>query len=177
MAPDGPVEALLGLQREGVIAHVGVAGGPIDLLRRFVATGAFQVVLTHNRYTLVDRSAGPLIEDAGRAGVGVLNAAVYGGGILAKGPNAVSTYAYRAAGPELADRIARMERLCRDGGVSLQAAALQFSLRDRRISSTVVGLSRPERIAESVALAAIPIPETLWEELEVLAPTADAWLG
>ncbi|MFZ0218084.1 MAG: aldo/keto reductase, partial [Candidatus Dormiibacterota bacterium] len=151
MAPDGPVEALLQLQREGVLRYVGVGGGPIELLRRFLATGAFQVVLTHNRYTLVDRSAGPLLDDAGRLGIGALNAAVYGGGILARGPAAVSTYAYRPASDDLRARIAQMEALCHETGVPLQAAALQFSLRDLRINSTVVGFSRPERIEECAA--------------------------
>ena len=64
MAPGGPVEALLALRDEGVLGHIGVAGGPVWLLRQFVATGAFEVVLSHNRYTLLDRSAEPLIADA-----------------------------------------------------------------------------------------------------------------
>ena len=34
MAPGGPVEALQRCQQEGLIAHLGVAGGPIDLMRR-----------------------------------------------------------------------------------------------------------------------------------------------
>src|SRR4051794_12131601 len=33
MAPGGPVEVLLGLREEGVIQHIGVAGGPVDLMR------------------------------------------------------------------------------------------------------------------------------------------------
>src|ERR671921_1110316 len=61
MAPGGPVEALMGLKDEGVIEHVGVAGGPIDLMIRFVETGLFEAVITHNRYTLVDRTAEPLL--------------------------------------------------------------------------------------------------------------------
>lgn len=42
---------------------------------------------------------------------------------------------------------------------------LQFSLRDSRIISTVVGLSRPERITETLALALQPIAEEFWKEL------------
>ena len=34
MAPGGPVEVLLDFKRQGVIEHVGVAGGPIDLMIR-----------------------------------------------------------------------------------------------------------------------------------------------
>jgi D-threo-aldose 1-dehydrogenase len=52
--------------------------------------------------------------------------------------------------------------------VPLAAAALQFSLRDPCITSTIVGMSRPERIAETVALAARPVPDALWPELEAI---------
>src|SRR5918912_1148251 len=38
MAPGGPVEVLLDLQRQGVIEHLGVAGGPIPLMIQFVET-------------------------------------------------------------------------------------------------------------------------------------------
>ncbi|MBC8077847.1 MAG: aldo/keto reductase, partial [Chloroflexales bacterium] len=97
MAPGGPVEMLLRLKDEGVIQHVGVAGGPIDLSIRFVETGAFEAVITHNRYTLLNRSAEPLLALAAARGLGVLNAAPYGSGILAKGPDAYPRYAYQQA--------------------------------------------------------------------------------
>jgi D-threo-aldose 1-dehydrogenase len=38
IAPDGPLEAMRALQEEGVIAHLGVAGGPIDLMQRYIRT-------------------------------------------------------------------------------------------------------------------------------------------
>src|SRR5690606_3780691 len=135
MEPGGPVETLLELRREGIAQHMGVAGGPIDLLRRFVATGAFEVVLTHNRYTLLDRSAAPLIAEAYERGLGVLNAAPFGGGLLSKGPGAVRTYAYRDAADTVLDRVRAMEQHCARFGVPLAAAALQFSIRDRRVAS------------------------------------------
>ena len=168
MAPGGFVETLLCYKREGLIEAVGMAGGPIDLMVRYVETGAFDAVLTHNRYTLLDRSAEPLLDLAARRGMAVLNAAPYGGGMLAKGPDRWSTYAYRAAPPELVERVRRIERLCQRHGVPLAAAALQFSLREPRITSTVVGMTHPERLAQTLALARHPIPDALWAELEAL---------
>jgi len=87
MAPGGPVEVLQRFKNEGVIEHIGVAGGPIDMLIQYVETGAFEAVITHNRYTLLNRSADPLLDRASRLGLGVLNAAPYGSGMLAKGPD------------------------------------------------------------------------------------------
>jgi D-threo-aldose 1-dehydrogenase len=165
VAPNGPLEALQALKEEGVIAHLGVAGGPIDLLRRYIRTGAFSVVLTHNRYSLIDQSAEPLFEAAAELGVAVLNAAPFGGGVLAGAPQAQGYYGYREAGPEILARIEALHAACARHDVPLAAAAVQFSTRDPRIVSTVVGVSRPERVDRLVELAQTPIPPELWDEL------------
>jgi D-threo-aldose 1-dehydrogenase len=102
MAPGGAVEILVGLKEEGVIEHLGVAGGPVDLMIRYVETGTFEAAITHNRYTLINRTAEPLLERAAQLSVPALNAAPYGGGILAKGPDAYARYAYQEARDELA---------------------------------------------------------------------------
>jgi len=169
MAPGGPVEVLRDLRDEGVIEHLGVAGGPIDMEIRYVETGLFEAVITHNRYTLVDRSAEPLLDVAAERGVALLNAAPYGSGILAKGPDAYARYAYEEAPQEMVERVRAMQEACREFGVSLAAAALQFSVRDPRVASTIVGISRPERIDQTVDLAAESISEELWERLDRLA--------
>ena len=165
VAPGGPLETLQALKEEGVIAHLGVAGGPIDLLRRYIRTGAFSVVLTHNRYSLIDQSAEPLFEEAGELGVAVLNAAPFGGGVLAGAPHTQGYYGYQEAGPEILARIEALRAACARHGVPLAAAAVQFSTRDPRIVSTVVGVSKPERVERLVELAQTPIPPELWDEL------------
>ena len=169
MAPGGPVEVLLDLKDQGVIEHLGVAGGPIDLMIRFVETGLFEAVITHNRYTLVNRTAEPLLDIAAERGVAALNAAPYGSGILAKGPDSYARYEYREAPREMVDRVREMERACREVGVPLAAAALQFSLRDPRVVSTIVGMSRPERVGQTLELATHPIPDELWVRMDSLA--------
>ena len=177
MAPRGPVQALTGLRDQGVLAHLGVAGGPVQLMRDFIATGEFDVVLSHNRFTLVDRSAGPLMDDARERGVAFVNGAPYGGGMLARGPGVQPRYAYRPASEALAAAVRAMERACQAHGVSMTAAALQFSLREPRVTSTVVGVSQPTRIEEITALMSEKIPGELWAELDSLAPGPESWLN
>lgn len=173
-APGGAVEALVQLKDEGVIQHIGVAGGPIDLERRYVGLGIFDAVISHNRYTLVDQSASPLLDDAVAAGVAFVNAAPYGGGMLVRGPDAVPTYCYQPASDETIGRVRQMETACKAKGVPLAAAALQFSLRDDRVTSTIVGMSTPERVDQTVELAEWPIDGELWSELlELAAPGRD----
>jgi D-threo-aldose 1-dehydrogenase len=176
MLPGGPVEALVKLRDERLIRHIGIAAGPVAMLRDFIGTGLFEAVLSHNRLTLVDRSAEPLLEEALARGVAFVNGAPYGGGILVKGPQEQPRYMYREARPETVAAVRAMAAACARAGVPLAAAALQFSLRDPRIAATVVGMSEPARIAETVALADHPIPDSLWPELETLLPPRDSWV-
>ena len=168
MAPGGAVEVLRDLKDEGVIEHLGVAGGPIDMEIRYVETGLFEAVITHNRYTLLDRSAEPLLDVAAERGVALLNAAPYGSGILAKGPDVYARYEYQEAPQEMIERARAMQKVCREFGVPLAAAALQFSMRDPRVASTIVGMTRPERVGQTLELAAISVPGELWERLDRL---------
>ena len=176
MAPQGAVPELVRLKDEGLAGVIGVAGGEIDLMRRFVETGAFDVLLTHSRYSLVDRSADETITIARERGVAVVNAAVLGGGILAVGTSRSTRYGYRDASPETLTAIAAIEGVCRSHDVPLAAAAMQFSQRDERISSTLVGFSRPERVDETIRLAQWPIPDELWIEVERHVPAPGVWL-
>lgn len=168
MQAGGPVDALIRCKEEGLIEHIGVAGGPIDLMTLFVETDLFEVAISHNRFTLLNREAEPFWDVCQRHNVAAVNAAPYSSGILAKGPSAYPRYMYEAA-PESILRHARlMESACAQYDVPLAAAALQFSLRDPRIISTIVGVSRPERLAETVAMARQPVPAALWQELEAI---------
>jgi D-threo-aldose 1-dehydrogenase len=177
IAADGPVPALVALREEGLVDHIGVAGGPTDVLGRYIDTGVFDVLLSHNRYTLLDRSARELYESAAARGIGVVNAAPYGGGMLAKGPEVQSSYAYGARDERIAQAASAMKAACDARGVPLAAAALQFSMRAPFIDSTVVGVSAPERVEQTVAYAQQEIPADLWDELEALAPPPELRLG
>ncbi len=180
MAPGGALDVLQGLQRQGVIGDLGISGGPVDMLIRYVETGAFAAVETHNRYTLLNRSAGPLLDVASARGVPVVNAAPYGSGMLAKGPDVNARYAYQDAPPTLVERARRLSAICDAHGVPLAAAALQFSMRDPRVTSTVVGMTRPERVEQTLTLAATAIPDALWPALDAVGfemddPEAGRW--
>jgi D-threo-aldose 1-dehydrogenase len=170
MAPGGPVEILRSYKDQGVIGHLGVASGPNDVELQYIGTGLFDAVITHNRYTLLNTSADPVLTEASHRGMAVLNAAPYGSGILAKGPEEYPRYCYQQASEEMLARARELSAICARHGVPLAAAALQFSMRDPRITSTIVGMSRPERIAQTIAFATHPIPAEVWAEIDTLPP-------
>jgi D-threo-aldose 1-dehydrogenase len=175
-APGGAVDALVELRDSGVVGAVGLAGGRVQEMAKYLSLGVFDVLLVHNRWTLLDRSAGDLIADAVDRGMGVLNAAVYGGGILAAPGTAPATYGYRQAPPEILDAVAGMQRACAEHGTDIRTAALQFSLRDPRFTSTIVGMSKPSRVQDTVDAASQVLPDALWDELEALLPPERVWL-
>ena len=165
MGKGGAVEALVRCREEGLIAHLGIAGGPIDVMTRFVEMDVFEVAISHNRYTLLNTEADPFWDTCAQHGVASVNAAPYGSGILIKGPSNYPRYKYQEAPPELLKRAFQIEALCQSYDVPLAAAALQFSLRDPRIVSTIVGIAHPDHLDQNLKLARQTIPAELWDEL------------
>ena len=166
MGRGGPLEVLQSFKEQGVIEHIGMSGGPVDMLVRYIETDLFSAVETHNRYTLLNRSAEPLLDVCAQRNVAVVNAAPYGSGMLAKGPDAYARYAYQDAPALLIERARGLAAVCQEYDVPLAAAALQFSMRDPRVTTTVVGMTRPERVAQTVELANVAIPDELWPKLD-----------
>lgn len=174
-APGGAVAVLVELQAEGVIGALGVAGGDVTVMHRFLDLGVFDVLLNHNRWTLVDRSADELFDRASSEGIGVVNAAYLGGGLLAD-PRGQRMYGYRPARQATVDAALKLEALCREWKTDLPTAALQFSLRDPRIHMSVVGISKPERIQPLLESVNTELPEQFWNAVESLVPDRSHWL-
>lgn len=168
MAPGGPVEALIALRDEGAVGAIGIAAGKRALMEDYVRTDAFDAVLNHNRWTLVDRSADTLWDLATERRMAVFNAAPFGGGILAGSTTRGPKYAYTEASGDLLAFIDRMQGLAAEWGIELAAAAVQFSTGDPRIHSTVVGMSSIARLESLPGLTSAPIPEGFWKAFHAL---------
>lgn len=166
--PQGSLAELMKMKEEGFCDAVGLGAGNVDVMMPLLRDWDFDVILTHNRFTLINRNAEPMIDYAVSRGTAVLNAAPYGGGVFAKGSAAVQKYSYKDAPAQVLDAVQSVEAVCARHGVPPGAAALQFSMRDPRISSTVCGVNRPERIAETLEWANWPIPDAVWTDLAAI---------
>ena len=171
--PNGAIKELFRMKEEGLARAVGLAAGPVAVMMPILRAFHFDALITHNRFTLANRNAEPIIEFAHSRGIAVLNAAPYASGVLAKGSSAYARYAYQEATPKMLEPIRRIEAVCAKHGVPPGAAALQFSLRDARIASTICGVTKPERVQETLEWARFPIPDAAWEELETLGFAVD----
>jgi len=171
--PQGALPELFRMKEEGLATAIGLAAGPVDVMMPLLRDWDFDVLITHNRFTLANRNADAMIEFAHSKGIAVLNAAPYAGGVLAKGSDSYARYVYQEASDEMLDPIRRIEAICARHGVPPGAAALQFSMRDPRITATICGVSRPERVQQTLEWAHWPIPQTLWDDLASLSFSTD----
>jgi D-threo-aldose 1-dehydrogenase len=163
---DGALGELFRIKEEGLAKAVGLAAGQVSMMMPLLRDWDFDALITHNRFTLVNRNADAMLDLAKSRGVAVLNAAPYASGILAKGTSAYPRYVYQEASDAVLDPIRRIEAVCMLHGVPPGAAALQFSMRDPRVTATICGVTKPERVKQTVNWARFPIPDAVWEELK-----------
>jgi D-threo-aldose 1-dehydrogenase len=93
----GALGELFRIKEQGLAKAVGLAAGKVDLMTPLLSEWDFDAVMTHNRFTLVNRNAEPLLDLAKAKGIAVMNAAPYASGVLAKGSVAYPHYAYQEA--------------------------------------------------------------------------------
>lgn len=164
----GAVSELFKMKEEGLADAVGLAAGRVDIMMPMLRDFDFDALITHNRFTLTNRNAEPMIDFARSKGTAIINAAPYAGGVLAKGSGSYRRYVYQEASDTVLGPVRRIEAICARHEIPVGAAALQFSVRDPRITATICGVTRPERVAETLAWARWPIPQAAWDELLAL---------
>lgn len=159
--------AMAALRAEGLVDAIGVGSMNTDALLASVRTGLLDLLMVAGRYTLAEQPALAEVVPACLAnGVGIVNASVFNSGLLATdAPGANARYDYGEAPSELLTRVQAIAAVCRDFGVSLPAAALQYTLRDAAVESVVVGGSRPAQLHQNAKHMRAQIPAELWQAL------------
>ena len=91
----GAIDALFKLKEQGLVTAVGLAMGALDIMFPILKAYPFDSLISHNRFTLLNRSAGPMFDYAQTQDIAVFNAAPYAGGVLAKGSHILPKITYR----------------------------------------------------------------------------------
>ena len=164
----GAMDELFKMKEEGLASAVGLAMGRVPLMSDLLPRWEFDALINHNRWTLLNRSADRMYEDAHARGIAILNAAPYASGVLAKGSSRTNRITYRVVSDEALNPVRSIEEICARHGVPTGAVALQFSMRDPRVASTIIGISRPERIAQTREWADFAVPDACWDEVLAL---------
>ena len=162
---DGAMDELFKIKNEGLAKAAGVAMGKVDIMFPLLKDWDFDVIINHNRYTLINREANEMYDYASSKNIAIFNAAPYAGGVLAKGPDNFKKVTYQDATEEKLAPAREFEKVCKKHNVELGAAALQFSLRDNRITSTICGVTSVESIEKNLAWANAEISGEFWDEV------------
>ena len=164
LSPGGALESLRELKAQGVIRAIGLGVRSHEFHRRCIETGEFDVVLTYRDFNLLHQTAADgVLKHAAAHDVGVFNgmAVLYG---LLNGSDPREARA-RAASDDEVQRAVKLWEFAQSKGVSLLGLNLQFCMRERRITSTLVGVANPEQLEADVAAVSERIPDEVWEEL------------
>lgn len=164
----GGFRALERLRDEGAIAGFGVGANEWQVGLDALRAADCDVMLLAGRYTLLEQGAlAEFLPLCLERQVAVVIGGAYNSGILATGTAAATglRYDYGEAPAEIVARVARLEAVCREYGVPLAAAALQFPLAHPAVASVLLGLGAPQQVEETIHLHAFHIPPQFWLDL------------
>ncbi|MED4219565.1 aldo/keto reductase [Priestia megaterium] len=174
-ARTGAFRVLTRLREEGVIKGWGLGVNrvePIELMLDLEEAKP-DVSLLAGRYTLLDheRALQRVMPAAVKHNMDIVVGGPYSSGVLAGGTH----FEYQKASPEIIEKVNKIKNIADRHGISIKAAALQFSLANPAVAAVIPGASRPERITEDKAALNTVIPAAFWEEMreqELVAPNA-----
>ncbi|QKY09018.1 aldo/keto reductase [Janthinobacterium lividum] len=165
IARTGAFRVLTRLREEGVIKAWGVGVNKVEPLELTLDLAEAQpdAFLLAGRYTLLDheRALQRLMPAAAKQNVDIVVGGPYSSGILAGGAH----FEYQKASPEIIAKVERIKAIAARHGVSVKAAALQFSLANPAVAAVIPGASRPERLAEDLAALNSVIPAAFWQAM------------
>jgi D-threo-aldose 1-dehydrogenase len=160
------IPALAQLRDQGVIGAVGVGMNFVEPLRRVVAEADVDVILVAGRWTLIDRSAEPLLADCIERGVAVIAAGAFNSGLLAQEePSADAQFDYQPVTTVALAAARACAAVCSDHDTTLPTAALQFPLRHPAVSSVLAGIRTVSDCVQDIAAMAADLDERLWDDL------------
>ena len=163
----GGYRALEELKAAGRITAFGVGVNEWEVCEALLGHGDFDCFLLAGRYTLIEQEAlGSFLPLCIERDVGIILGGPYNSGILATGAVAGARFNYQAAPPHIMERVRRIETVCREHGVTLPAAALQFVLAHPAVKSVIPGGMSAREVQQNVALLEEAIPPAFWAALK-----------
>lgn len=165
IARTGAFRALTQLRDEGVIKGWGLGVNKVEAIELMLDLEEAKpnVSLLAGRYSLLDheRALERVMPAAVKNNMDIVVGGPYSSGVLAGGAH----FEYQKASPEIIEKVNKMKKLADRHGISIKAAALQFSLANPAVAAVIPGASKPERIAEDQAALKTVIPAAFWEEM------------
>ncbi len=161
------IPALLKLRDTGKVRYIGITGLPLKIFREVLAQTHVDVILSYCHYSLNDSSLSQLIPLLKQKGVGVISASPLSMGLLSdQGPPT-----WHPAPADIQAACAKAAEHCQKRGSNISQLALQYSLANADIATTLVGTAKEQNIRMNAQWADEPLDRQLLAEvLEILKP-------
>jgi L-galactose dehydrogenase len=153
------------LVEAGKVRYLGVSGYPMKLFKFVLGQTDLDCVLSYNQYTLQNtRFADELLPMLEERGVGAMNAGPFSARLLTNAP----LPAWLKEPEAVKDAARKAAALCHSRGVDIAKLALQFSLSNSRIATTVAGSANPDNVRNWAKWAAEPMDEELLRDVRAI---------
>ena len=158
----GGYRALQELKSSGTVSAIGLGVNEWEILMDAFALGDWDVFLLAGRYTLLEQtSLTPFLSTCLERKASVVIGGPFNSGILVGG----DTWNYHKAPEDVVAKARQLDAVCREFGVPLPAAALQFPLTHPAVSSVIPGPRSPEELDGILQWWDTAIPDELWTTL------------
>ena len=162
---DETIPALRKIQKAGKARYIGFSGYPMKIFKFILEQTSVDCVLSYNQYTLQNtRFADEAVPYLISKNVGVMSAGPFSARLLTNAPLPVWLKE-----PETVKAAARATAAhCASRGSDIAKLALQFSLANPDIATTVAGSANPHNIRNWAKWASEPIDHELLAEVQAI---------
>lgn len=167
IAMSGGAKAMDELRSAGVVKAIGLGVNEWEVCEQAMDHMAWDCFLLAGRYTLLEQEAlTSFLPRCLAEKASIIVGGAFNSGVLVTGAVPGARYNYAPAPPEILDRVARIEAVCRRHGVPLPAAALAFPLTHPAVACVIPGMAKPSELEANLKLVDTPIPHGLWADLK-----------
>lgn len=142
--------ALVELREKGVVGHVGITDLQLENLQWVVdhaASGTVESILNFCHFTLNDDKLLDFLDYFEERGIGVINASPLSMGLLSQR----GVPSWHPAPASLVEACRRAVEHCSAKGYPIEKLAMQFSVSEPRIATTLFSSANPANVAKNIA--------------------------
>ena len=157
--------ALVELKRKGVVGHVGITDLQLENLQWVIdhsEPGTVESVLNFCHYCLNDDKLADYLDYFESHGIGIVNASPLAMGLL----STRGVPAWHPAPQSLVEACRQAVAHCEAKGYPIEKLAIQYSISNPRIATTLFSTANPANVLKNVAYANAPIDWELVNEVQ-----------